>query len=98
MEANLKALSARSKDSPALQRYEEVARLLTGRSSARAKEGAEWITSMCFDLAVPGLSTFGLTAGDLPAVVEKAQRSSSMRGNPIQLTQEELQGILKQAL
>ena len=98
MDANLKALSSRCKDSPALQRYEEIARLLTGSPSAKAKEGVEWIVSMCFDLSVPALATFGLTAQDLPAVVEKAGRSSSMKGNPIQLTAEELMDILKAAL
>jgi alcohol dehydrogenase class IV len=98
MDANLKALSARFKDSPALERYEEIARLLTGRSSAGAEEGTEWIASMCSDLSVPSLATFGLTAQDLPAVVEKAQKSSSMKGNPIQLTAEELADILRAAL
>jgi alcohol dehydrogenase class IV len=98
MDANLKALSARSKDSPAIQRYEEIARLLTGKSSARAREGTEWIASMSSDLSVPRLSTFGLTEKDLPAIVEKAQRSSSMKGNPIQMTAEELTDILKAAL
>jgi alcohol dehydrogenase class IV len=98
MDANLKALNARHKESPALQRYEEIASLLTGRSSAGAREGAEWVSSMCSDLSVPGLATFGLTAHDLPSVVEKAQKSSSMKGNPIQLTAEELTDILKSAL
>jgi alcohol dehydrogenase class IV len=98
MDANVKALSARSKESPALERYDEIARLLTGRSSARAEDGAEWIASMCSELSVPDLSTFGLTAKDLPAIVEKAQRSSSMKGNPIQLTAEELTDILEAAL
>jgi alcohol dehydrogenase class IV len=98
MDANVKALSARSKDTPALRRYEEIARLLTGRSSAGANQGVEWIASMCSDLSVPRLSAFGLAEMDLPAIVEKAQRSSSMKGNPIQLMPEELTDILKAAL
>ena len=98
MKANLRALHARAKDSPALSRYDEIARLLTGSSSARAEQGAEWLYRMCSELSVPRLSGFGITGKDLPAVAEKAQKSSSMKGNPIQLEVEELTDILKNAL
>jgi alcohol dehydrogenase class IV len=98
VEANLKALNARSKDSPALSRYDEIARLLTGRLSAGAKEGADWISAACAELSIPPLSGFGLTEDDLPAIAAKAQKASSMKGNPIRLTAEELTDILKQAL
>jgi alcohol dehydrogenase class IV len=98
VEANLRALSARSKDSPALSRYDEIARLLTGRSSAGAKEGTDWIYATCAELSIPPLSGFGLTKNDLPAIAAKAQKASSMKGNPIQLMAEELTDILKQAL
>jgi alcohol dehydrogenase class IV len=47
---------------------------------------------------VPPLSNFGLTERDLPAIAAKAQKSSSMKGNPIQLSMDELIGILRQAL
>jgi alcohol dehydrogenase class IV len=98
MEANPRALKARAKDSPALSRYDEIARLLTGSDSARAKEGTEWLHAMCSDLSVPRLSGFGLTENDLPAIAGKAQKSSSMKANPIQLTAGELTDILREAL
>jgi alcohol dehydrogenase class IV len=98
MEANVRALSARSNDSHALARYDEIARLLTGRDSARSKEGIDWIYAMCAEFSVPSLSGFGLTEMDLPGIVAKAQKSSSMKGNPIQLAGDELTAILKQAL
>ncbi len=98
MEANLKALSARSKDSPALPRYDEIARLLTGKPSATAKDGVELIYSMCSDLSVPRLSTLGVIEKELPFIAAQAQKSSSMKGNPIELTIEELVNILKAAL
>ncbi len=98
VEANLRALNARSENSPALPRYDEIARLLTGRSSAQAKEGAEWIYATCAELSIPPLSGFELTENELPEIAAKAQKSSSMKGNPIQLTAEELIHILKQAL
>ena len=98
MKANLKALRTRAKDSPALSRFDEIARLLTGKAVARAEEGVDWIESTCAELAIPRLSSFGLAAEDLPPVAEKAQKASSMKPNPIQLSVEELTSILEKAL
>ena len=95
IEANVKALRERAKDSPALPRFDEIARLLTGSASARAEEGVDWIKSMCTELGIPRLSSFGLAAEDLPPVAEKAQKASSMKPNPIRLSVEELTGILE---
>jgi alcohol dehydrogenase class IV len=98
MEANCAALSSRAKDSPEIARYDEIARLLTGRSTDRAKEGVACIHSMCSEFLVPPLADFGVAERDLPAIAEKALRSSSMKSNPIQLTLDVLISILKQAL
>lgn len=97
MEANVRALQARMPDSPALARYDEVAQLLTGSATARAADGVTWAQGLCAALNVPPLSEFGLTAQDFPSVVDKARKASSMQGNPITLTDEELTGILRQA-
>jgi alcohol dehydrogenase class IV len=98
MDTNLKALSARVPDSPALARYKELARILTGNSFAAAHDGVDWIRDLCADLSAPRLSSFGITATDLPAIAEQAKRSSSMRGNPVELTLQELIDILSTAL
>ena len=98
MDANLKALSARLKQSPAMSRYDEVARLLTRNPAACAKDGSKWIHSMCDELSIPALSAFGIAGDDLPTVAEQAKRSSSMKGNPIDLTVDELAEILNKAL
>jgi alcohol dehydrogenase class IV len=98
METNLRALRSRAQGSPALARYDETARLLTGNASARAEEGVEWVRSICADLSVPCLSSLGLTPNELPVIAGKAQQSSSMKGNPVQLTPDELMHILEKAL
>ncbi len=98
MEANLRALKLRASDSPAIGRYREIARLLTGNPSAREQEGVDLVHSMCAEFCVPPLSGFGLTEEDLPAVAAKARQSSSMKGNPVELTPEELVGALRRAL
>jgi len=98
MEANVRALLAREPGSPALARYEEVARLLTGRPAARADDGVVWLHELASELRVPGLSEYGLAEQDIEEVAGKARRASSMQGNPIALTDEELSAILRAAL
>lgn len=98
IQANLAALQARAPASPALARYEEVAQILTGKATAGAGDAVAWLAALCADLAVPSLSRFGLTAEVIPAVVAQAQKASSMKGNPILLTDRELVGILSMAL
>ncbi len=98
METNLEALNSRSSKSPAISRYVEAARLLTGKDSARAEEGVQWVYSMNSRLSVPRLSDFGMSGKDLPAIAAQAQKSSSIKGNPIALSAGELEEILHRAL
>ncbi len=98
MAANIRALESRDADGPALRKYREAARLLTGRPDAAADDGAAWAAQLADDLALPPLSRYGITPDDIPAVLEKAPRASSMRANPVPLTPDQMQDILKQAL
>jgi len=98
MAANASALQNRAPDSQALARFDEVARILTGRDTTRAPDGIRWIEELCEEFALPGLSTFGLSRDDLPAVVAQAKKASSMKGNPIELRDEELIEVLEKAM
>jgi alcohol dehydrogenase class IV len=97
MAANVAALRARAPQHPALARYAIIARLLTGRNEASAEEGIDWIRALCADLNIPALRAWGVAEADLPAVVEKAVRASSMQVNPIRLTAEELLAVVTAA-
>ncbi len=46
----------------------------------------------------PPLAAYAVAEGDLSEVIAKARRSSSMQGNPIVLTDEELAEILRWGL
>ncbi|MHC4640050.1 MAG: iron-containing alcohol dehydrogenase [Planctomycetota bacterium] len=94
-EANVLALQNRDPSSPSLARYDEVARIVTGKVTAGADDGVEWVQALCKALTVPPLTQFGLKEQDFPTVVAKTQKSSSMKGNPISLTDDELIKILK---
>jgi alcohol dehydrogenase class IV len=96
MEVNVGALRARSPEK--LERYDEVARLLTGKPHATAPDGVAWVAALCRKLEIPRLRNYGVTQGDLPVLVEKAAQANSMKGNPIVLTEGELREIISRAL
>jgi alcohol dehydrogenase class IV len=98
MEVNIQALESRAGESPILHRYTEVARLVTDNPSATARDGARWVANLCADLAIAPLSRFGLDEPEIPAVVSQAVKASSMKGNPIPLTDQELSAILTRSL
>ena len=98
MAANVAALRRRAPQHPALERYAVIARLLTGQPEANAEDGIEWVRSLCAELKVPALHTWGITEGDLPGVVEKAAHASSMKANPLPLTSRELLDLVTAAL
>jgi alcohol dehydrogenase class IV len=98
MEVNVSALRRRDPDSAALGRYEEAARLLTGHPHAGAEDGVRWVAQLCRRLEIPPLASYGMQEKDLPALVQKAAQTNSMKGNPITLTSDELHEIARRAL
>ena len=97
MQANIRALQQREPDSPALARYDRIAALLTAKPEASADEGLEWLQNLCAALKTPALREFGLEERHYAEGVQKAQKASSMKGNPITLTDDELIEILSEA-
>ena len=98
VDINVRALRSRAPDSPALARYDEVARTLTGRADARAEDGVVWLRALVEELEIPRFAEYGVKEGDIGRVVEKARKASSMQGNPIELTEEELEEVLGSAV
>jgi len=98
MAANIRALREREPESAALQRYTEIARILTGYPDAEAEAGAEWAWRLVQGLAIPPLRTYGISAADVDGLVTKASQASSMKANPIALTRPELERVLGAAV
>jgi len=98
VEANVRALRSGQPGGPALDRYAEAARLLTGRPAASIDDGLTWIRETVSLLDVPGLAAFGIGPQHAGDVAAKAARSSSMQGNPVTLTPGDLRAIFLQAL
>lgn len=98
LEVNLRAMRTRTPHSPVLPRFDELARLLTGRPGATAEDGIRWIQELRDALGVPGLREYGVSDGDVPLLCERAREASSMKANPLDLTDEELTEIATRAL
>jgi alcohol dehydrogenase class IV len=102
MEANIAFARERAGFDPwaaeVLERYEEVARLLTGHANASIEEGCAWVRTLVDELGIRTLSAFGLRHEDVPQVVEESMRSSSMKGNPFVLPAEVLIRVLEREL
>ncbi len=94
---NAAALASRAPGSRALARLPELATLLTGDPSATTDDALAWLDELRVALEIPGLGTYGITAADVPGLVAGARRASSMKANPIELTDAELAEILTRA-
>jgi alcohol dehydrogenase class IV len=90
---NLRAVRERGGEDTVL-RMTELAVLLTGAVDAEPEDVALWLGDLTRALGVPGLGSYGLGPADTAEVVTATQRASSMRGNPIELTDAEVAEIL----
>ncbi len=97
VDANIKALRLRSPDSVALGRYDEVGRLLTGSPHALAADGVAWLKDLNKTLNVSPLSSLGIPRESIPEIATRSAKASSMKANPTELTQPELEEILATA-
>jgi alcohol dehydrogenase class IV len=96
MEANLRVAEASGAAGRGTrQRYDDVARAL---GATDAHTCVEHVRSLCARLGVPGLATFGMKAEDVPDIAARARLTSSMRANPVDLSDSDLEGILLLAL
>lgn len=98
IEANIAALMAKSPVHAGLARYEELARILTDDANEQPAAAAHYTNVLKQKLRIPGLSQFGFREADIPEMVALAKKSSSMRYNPIALSDLALGAILKDAL
>jgi alcohol dehydrogenase class IV len=100
-EVNINAMQQREPQNPALAKYAQVGRLLTGRNElddAGARAALiELLADWSEKLQLPRLNDYGISADDFPMIVANS-RGSSMLTNPIVLTDEEIRKILERRL
>ncbi|MGF1756940.1 iron-containing alcohol dehydrogenase [Photobacterium sagamiensis] len=79
-----------------LNRYRQLACILTGRINAEVTDGILWTKRTLKRLNLPPVSQFGLCDTMFDDVAEDALLSNAIKGNPLPLNKQRLQGILEQ--
>ncbi len=100
-EMNLTALDQRMPGSDALWKYAHVGKVLAQNMALDDASGhvalLQTLTQWTEQLGLPRLSTYGMMQADIPHVVANC-RGSSMKTNPVALTDQEVATILMQRL
>lgn len=87
---NIDALRRRDPASKSLQRYAYLECLMPG--------GFRWLEEIVDSLEIPLLAEYGIEVSHVPAIVSQASKASSMKTNPIVLTNQELTHIMERSL
>jgi alcohol dehydrogenase class IV len=95
IEANIRVLEERDTASTALAKYEKIAKIVTNKEKARPKDLIQWIGELYEKLNMSVLSNVEFKKEQIEELIHKAKETSSMKGNPIELTDKELTEIIK---
>jgi alcohol dehydrogenase class IV len=98
MEMNLRALREREPRSDAIWRYNHIAAILSENAGTSSNAGIDWIRRTVSDLEIPRLSSHGIKPEHIGDIVKNSLNASSMKANPVVLTEAELAEILQRAL
>ncbi len=98
---NIRLLQAREPDSPALWRYAHVGKVLANDMKLGEQQGLDVLVQVLEDwtqqMGLARLSEYGMQVDDIPRVVANC-RGSSMKTNPLVLTDDEVAAILQARL
>jgi alcohol dehydrogenase class IV len=93
---NLEALNSRGTQKPALKKYAQIGRVLTGRTLNDAEASialVDTLNNWTQRLQLPRLGSYQVTQTDIPRIVANS-RGSSMKTNPIELFDAEIAEIV----
>jgi alcohol dehydrogenase class IV len=100
-EINVQALRERLPESPALGKYAEVGRLLSGERRQGDGEACDLLVATLREwterLKLPMLREYGVKEGDIDRIVANS-RGNSMQTNPLVLTDAEVAEVVRQRL
>lgn len=98
---NIDLLEAREPDNPALEKYTTIGKLFRGRQHVDAVGARVFVVhtleSWSRKLHLPRLRDFGVAEADIPRLVANS-RGSSMKTNPIVLTDAEIATLIRACL
>lgn len=100
-EVNIQLMRARDPQNPALQRYAEAGVLVSQQMYNSIEAAQDGLVSTLRDwterLGLPPLSAYGMQESDLARVIANC-RGGSMQTNPIKLSDEEVEQVLRMRL
>eukprot|EP01036_Dinobryon_divergens_P030351 gene30351-biopygen24411 len=82
-----------------LERFQDVAGLITGNSCASIEDGVDWMHALMRDVEIPRLRNLceGMQEADFSEIVQNTMAASSSKGNPVVLSEHDLTLILQRA-
>jgi alcohol dehydrogenase class IV len=95
IQTNIHALHERQPNHPALAKYKEATALILHQPNATHHHLCDWIQTMLTHMRIPTLQQAGLTPDQFIPTLQQAQQATSMKCNPIELTQDELHHLLE---
>jgi len=102
MAANVAALRARGPDSRGLRRFADVSVALRDRPSTHLASaidaGVAHVAELVRSVGIESLGKFGFREEHISEVARRAQRASSMKANPVSLSEDVLADCLRRAL
>jgi alcohol dehydrogenase class IV len=97
LRANFEEINKKIDDNDSLIRFSKISQILTGTSPASPQSAIQWIRDLCKKLEIKGLSSLGVKMEDFDSIVQKAVVSSSMKKNPVILSEDALHRILNES-
>jgi alcohol dehydrogenase len=98
---NVEALNERLADSPALPKYAEIGRRFAMQKGLNGADARQFLLDELSRwqevLSLPRLSAYGVAEADIPRIVANS-RGSSMKTNPVVLTDEEIGRIVAERI
>jgi alcohol dehydrogenase class IV len=97
MEINIRMIKKKEGSGHFLEKYKEIARILTGASLAEEGDGITWVKDLCAAFSIKRLGSCGLRPEDISTLTSQALKASSMKGNPVVLGEDEIREIIEKA-
>ncbi|MHA2225734.1 MAG: iron-containing alcohol dehydrogenase [Candidatus Hodarchaeales archaeon] len=102
VEANIQALKRVNRKHPVLVKYAKLGSIVSDRSYSSEEEAhktlVRYLKNLTRNLNIPRFTKFGISISDIKNIVEKAKKASSMKYNPVVLSDESLTEIVRQAI
>ena len=98
IQLNVELLRIKIHDTQALERYKLISQWVTGNDKADLEEGIAWFYNLNKELNIPSLAKLGINKNEIDLIVEKSMHSSSMKGNSVDLTYQDVYDVLVRAM